>query len=135
MKLNLAKCVFGVSSEKFLGFMVSQRGIEANPQKIKAVLEMQPPKTIKELQQLTKRIAALNWFIFRSIDKCLTFFRILRKAFTWSDECEEVFNKLKEHLMNLPLYSRPTEGEILYLYLVVSPSAVSSMLVREDLGV
>jgi hypothetical protein len=85
MKLNLAKCVFGVSSGKFLGFMVSQRGIEANPHKIKAVLEMQPPRTIKELLQLTGRIAALNQFIFRSTDKCLPFFRILRKAFTWSD--------------------------------------------------
>ena len=54
MKLNPSKCAFGVSSGKFLGFMVSQRGIEANPDKIQAILDMEPPKNIKEeLQKLT----------------------------------------------------------------------------------
>jgi hypothetical protein len=91
MKLNPTKCAFGVSSGKFLGFMVSQRGIEVNPEKVKAVLDMQAPRTTKQLQQLTGRIAALNRFISRSIDKCLPFFKILRKAFTWSEECEEAF--------------------------------------------
>jgi hypothetical protein len=88
MKLNPAKCAFGVSSRKFLGYMVSSRGIEANPEKIRAILEMQSPKTTKQLQQLTGRLAALNRFISRSTDKCLPFFKILRKAFEWSDECE-----------------------------------------------
>jgi hypothetical protein len=125
MKLNPTKCAFGVSSEKFLGFLVSHRGIEANPEKVKVVLEMQPPRTTKQLQQLTGRIAALNRFISRSTDKCLPFFKISRKAFMWSKECEEAFDKLKEYLMNPPLLSRPSEGEILYLYLAVSPSAVS----------
>jgi hypothetical protein len=60
MKLNPAKCAFGVSSEKFLGFMVSSRGIEANPEKVRAVLEMQAPRTTKQLQQLIGRNAALN---------------------------------------------------------------------------
>jgi hypothetical protein len=59
----------------------------------------------------------------------------LRKAFTWSEECEEVFNKLKEYLMNPPLLSRSTEGEVLYLYLAVSTSAVSSTLIRKDFGI
>ena len=63
MKLNPSKCAFGVSSGKFLGFMVSQRGIEANPDKIRAILEMQPLRTIKETQRLTRRIAALNCFV------------------------------------------------------------------------
>jgi hypothetical protein len=62
-KLNPSKCAFGVSSGKFLSFMVSQRGIEANPDKIKAILEMQPPRTIKETQGLTGRIATLNRFV------------------------------------------------------------------------
>jgi hypothetical protein len=81
MKFNLMKCAFEVSSGKFLGFMVSQRGIEANPKKVKVVLDMQAPRTTKQLQQLTGRIAALNQFISRSTDKCLPFFKILRKAF------------------------------------------------------
>jgi hypothetical protein len=135
MKLNPTKCAFRVSSGKFLGFMVSQRGIEANPEKVRAVLEMEAPRTTKQLQRLTGRIAALNRFISRSTNKCLPFFKILRKAFMWSEECEEAFRKLKEYLTNPPLLSRPTEGEILYLYLAVSPLAVSSVLVREDSGV
>jgi len=90
---------------------------------------------IKQLQQLIERIAALNRFISRSTDKCLPFFKILRNAFTWSNECKEAFGKLKEYLMNPPLLSRPAKGEILYLYLVVSPSAVSSGLVKKDLGI
>jgi hypothetical protein len=96
---------------------------------------MEAPRTTKQLQRLTARIVALNRFISRSTDKCLPFFKILRKACTWSEECEEAFGKLKEYLTNPPLLSRPTEREILYLYLVVSPSAVSSTLVREDSGI
>jgi len=127
MKLNLAKCAFRVSSSKFLGFMFSQRGIEANPEKVRAVLEMQVPRTNEQLQQLTGKITALNRFISQSIDKCLPFFKIVRKALTWSDECENTFGKLKEYLANPPLLSRPKEGE--------SASAVSSALVREESGI
>jgi hypothetical protein len=71
MKLNPMKCAFRVSLGKILGFMVSQRGIKANPEKVKAVLEMEAPRTMKQLQRLTGRIAALNRFISRSTDKCL----------------------------------------------------------------
>jgi hypothetical protein len=84
---------------------------------------------------LTGRIAALNRFISRSTYKCLPLFKILKKAFEWNSECEEAFGKLKEYLINPPLLSRPDEGEILYLYLAVSPSAVSSALVCEDSGI
>ena len=87
MKLNPSKCAFGVYSGKFLGFMVSHRGIEANLDKIKAILEMQPPKTTKEIQRLTGRVVALNRFISRSIDKCLPFFKTLKRAFTSMEEC------------------------------------------------
>jgi ribonuclease HI len=95
---------------------------------------MQAPRTTKQLQQLTGRIAALNRFISRSTDKCLPFFKILRKAFVWNDECEVAFGHLKEYLASPPLLSSPEEGEILYLYLAVSPSAVNSVLVQEESG-
>jgi hypothetical protein len=129
MKLNPVKCAFGVSSRKFLGYMVLNRGIEANPEKIQAILEMQSPKTMKQLQQLTERLAALNRFISRSTDKCLPFFKILRKAFEWSDECEEAFSQLKKYLASSPLLSRTVLGEVLYLYLAVSPTAISAALI------
>jgi hypothetical protein len=135
MKLNPAKWAFGVSSRKFLGYMVSSRGIEANPEKIQAILEMQSRKTMKQLQQLTGRLAALNRFISRSTDKCLPFFKILRKAFEWLDECEEAFSQLKKYLTSSPLLSRTIPGEVLYLYLAVSPTAISAALIQEDMGV
>uniref|UniRef100_A0A2N9FY66 Uncharacterized protein n=1 Tax=Fagus sylvatica TaxID=28930 RepID=A0A2N9FY66_FAGSY len=134
MKLNPSKCVFGVSSGKFLGFMVSQRGIEANPDKIKAVLEMTPPRSTKEVQSLTGRVAALNRFVSRATDKCLPFFKTLRKAFVWTDECQKSFEELKRYLTSPPLLSPSQQGETLSLYLAVSPTAVSSALIREDGG-
>ena len=86
MRLNLAKCVFGVSSSKFLGFMVSQRGIEANLEKVKAILDMTSPRNVKEVQRLTGRVAALNKFISRATDKCLPCFKTMKQAFQWTNE-------------------------------------------------
>ena len=91
MKLNPSKCAFRVSSGKFLGFMVLQRGIEANLEKVKAILEMSSSRTVKEVQSLTGRITALNRFISKATDKCLPFFKTLRKAFAWTEECETAF--------------------------------------------
>ena len=81
MKLNPSKCAFEVASGKFLGFMVSQKGIEANPEKVRAILEMVSPKTVKEVQKLTGRIVALNKFVLKATDKCLPFFKTLKQAF------------------------------------------------------
>ena len=81
MKLNPSKCAFGVSSGKFLGFMVSQREIEANPEKVRAILEMSSPKTVKEVQSLTGKVVALNRFVSKAMEKCLPFFKTLKNAF------------------------------------------------------
>ena len=81
MKLNPAKCTFGVSARKFLGFIVNHRGIEVNLEKVKVVLDMPSPSGIKEVQRLTGRIAALSRFISRASDKCRPFFQVLKKAF------------------------------------------------------
>ena len=81
MKLNLGKCAFEVTVGKFLGFMVSQKGIKANPNKIWAIMEMAPPRNVKEVQSLNGKIAALNRFMSRATDKCLPFFCTLKKSF------------------------------------------------------
>ena len=86
MKLNLGKCAFGVTVGKFLGFMVSQRGIEANPNKIQVIMEIAPPRNMKEVQSFNGKIAALNKFVSRATDKCLPFFRTLKKSFEWTAE-------------------------------------------------
>ncbi|KAL6175187.1 hypothetical protein ACLB2K_051829 [Fragaria x ananassa] len=106
MKLNPDKCVFGVQSGKFLGFMVSERGIEANPKKIQALLDMKSPTTGKEIQSLTGRVAALNRFISRSTDRYVPFFKALKKMgkdIDWTDLCERAFISLKEHMGKAPV--------------------------------
>ena len=132
MKLNLAKCVFAITSGKFLGFMVSQRGIESNPEKVKVIIEVKSPKTVKEVHSLIGKVAALNKFISKAIDKCMPFFKVLKKAFYWNDECEEALAKLKEYLAKLPLLSPSVMGEKLFLHLAVSNIAVSSALIKEE---
>ena len=78
MKLNPSKYAFGVASRKFIGFLLSQRGIEANPEKVRVILEMTSPRTVKEVQKLTGRIAAFNRFVSKATDKCLPFFKTLK---------------------------------------------------------
>ena len=102
MKLNPAKCAFGVSAEKFLGFIVNNRGIEANPDKIKAVLDMPSPSGIKEVQRMTGRIVALSRFVSKASDKCQPFFQVLKKAFQWDAKCEKTFSALKTYLSSPP---------------------------------
>ena len=115
-----------------LGFMVSQRGIEANPNKIRAIMEMTPPRNVKEVQSLNIKVAALNRFVSRATDKCLPFFRMLKKSFKWTDKCQQAFEELKAYLSALPLLSPSQLGEELFLYLAVSPAAVSAALIKEE---
>ncbi|XP_074377973.1 uncharacterized protein LOC141719490 [Apium graveolens] len=137
MKLNPQKCVFGVESGKFLGFMVNHRGIEANPAKIKALLDMKSPTSVKQVQSLTGRIATLNRFVSKSSDRCNEFFKAIKltgKDFVWTPKCEEAFRRIKEQLGNPPILSKPLDGESLILYLVVSEYSISAVLVREEDG-
>ena len=93
MKLNPLKCAFGVRSGKFLGFMVNQRGIEVNPEKIKALLEMSSPKKPKEVMSLVGRVAVVSGFVSRVRDHCASFFDVLKefKKFEWTNKCKQVF--------------------------------------------
>ena len=134
MKLNPNKCTFGVTAGKFLGFMVSQRGIKVNPEKVRAIMELEPPRTVKEVQSLNGKVATLNRFVLRATDRCLPFFRTLKKSFEWTDECQTAFNNLKAYLSSPPLLSPSKPREELYLYLAISQAAVSTALVREEDG-
>ncbi|XXG88794.1 hypothetical protein AAC387_Pa12g0960 [Persea americana] len=136
LKLNASKCAFGVGSGKFLGSLVTRRGIEANLDQITAIQELQCPTSAKQVQQLTGMAAALNRFISRASNKCRPFFQLLRKGskFQWTSDCSQALQQLKQYLSSPPLLSTPTFGEALFLYLSVSDHAVSSVLVREDNG-
>ena len=134
MKLDLLKCAFGVRSGKFLGFMVNQRGIKANHEKIKALLKMNSPKKPKEVMTLASRVAALSRFVSQVTDHYALFFNVLKgsKRFEWIDKCEQAFQALKKHLERPSFLSKSIEGEKLYLYLAVSKEAVNATLIREE---
>jgi dsDNA-binding SOS-regulon protein len=133
MMLNPEKCVFGVAAGKLLGFLVSHRGIEANPEKIQAIERMQPPTHIKEVQKLTGSMAALSRFISRLGERTLPFFKLLRKnnPFEWTDEAQEAFENLKRYLSSPPVLVAPKEGEPLLLYIAAGTSVVSMVLAAE----
>ncbi|XP_024010357.1 uncharacterized protein LOC112085378 [Eutrema salsugineum] len=135
MKLNPAKCRFAVTSGEFLGYLVTHRGIEANPKQIKALIEMPSPRTKCEVQRLTGRVAALNRFISRSTDKCLPFYDTLRgnKKFEWDKRCETAFQELKSYLASPPILAKPVEGEPLFLYIAVSATALDTDRRRDSL--
>ncbi|XP_057444393.1 uncharacterized protein LOC130736597 [Lotus japonicus] len=140
MRLNPEKCSFGIQSGKFLGFMITRRGIEANPDKCKAILEMQSPTSVKDVQKLTGRIAALARFLPCSGNKSAQFFQCLRKnkAFQWTTECEETFQNLKEHLSKPPILSKLMPGISLSMFISMSDNAVSSVLlqkIKDDLRI
>nr|XP_027089516.1 uncharacterized protein LOC113710608 [Coffea arabica] len=134
MMLNPKKCVLGVTSGKFLGYLVSRRGIEANPDKVKAIQEMSPPRCVRDVQRLTGRLAALNRFLSHSASKALPFFKVFKKAnnFSWTEECQQAFEQLKEYLNHLPTLTSPRPGDKLILYLSAAAEAVSAVLIREE---
>ena len=96
---------------------------------MRAILEITSSKTVKEVQKLTRRIAALNRFVSKVTDKCLPFFKTLKQAFAWIDKCEKFFQELKHYMSNPSLLSPSKEGENLYLYLAVSTTAVNATLI------
>ncbi|KAK8919324.1 hypothetical protein KSP39_PZI022022 [Platanthera zijinensis] len=134
MRLNPLKCVFGASRGKFLGHLLTPEGVEPNPDKVRAILELGSPRNAKEVQRLTGKLAGLSRFLSRAGERCSSFFRTLRggKEFEWTIECEKAFAALKQQLTRTPLLQGPREGENLLLYLGVGTGAVSSVLVREE---
>lgn len=108
MKLSLYNCTFVLNAGKFLGFLVSNRGIEEKPEKIKAIMDMQPPKIMKDVQKLTGHLAALRRFTMKLADRCLPFFETLKgatktKTISWNEECQKAFEDMKKYLSSPPL--------------------------------
>jgi hypothetical protein len=133
MKLNPEKCVFGVRAGKLLGFLVSETGMEVNPEKIDDIQQMKPPSNVRQVQKLAGGIAALNRFLSKAIERGLPFFKTLQGAgkFNWTPECQSAFDKLKRYLQSPLALVSPTRGSELWLYLAASPVAVGTALVQE----
>ncbi|GJT89554.1 reverse transcriptase domain-containing protein [Tanacetum coccineum] len=141
MKLNPKKCSFGVEEGKFLGYMVTSEGIRANPKKTRAISDLQSPKTLKEMQSLSGKLASLNRFLAKSAERALPFFNTLKNItkenkheYRWTPEAEEAFQQMKRLIMSLPSLTPPFPEETLYAYLAVSKEAVSAVLLTDRNG-
>ncbi|KAK1665164.1 hypothetical protein QYE76_053323 [Lolium multiflorum] len=138
IKLNPKKCFFGVPGGQVLGYFISARGIEANPLKIKAILDMEPPKNLHQVQQLAGRLAALSRFIAKLGEKALPFYNLMKKSekFEWTKEAQESFDNLKKILSTSPVLVTPREKETLLMYIAATAQVFSSVLVveREEAG-
>ena len=135
--LNASKCSFGVGLGKFLGYMVTHRGIGVNPDQIKAINNMRTPRNPKKVQKLIGMAAALNRFISRLADRCRPFFLLINrwKNFEWTEECAEAFQQLKYYLARPPIMSSPEPDEVVFVYIAVASYAVSLVLIRVDNGI
>ena len=131
LRLNASKCSFGVGSGKFLGYMVTHRGIEVNHNQVKAINSLQPPRNPKEVQKLTEMTATLNRFISQSANRCRPFFLFMNKwkGFEWTEECAQVFQQLKEYLSHPPIMLSPEAEEVLFAYITIASHAVSLVLI------
>jgi hypothetical protein len=134
LKLNPTKCSFGVSVGQLLGFLVSARGIETNPEKIQAILTMGKPAKLHKVQQLAGRVAALSRFVARLGEKALPFYALMKKSdkqFEWIEEADAAFSQLKKVLSTPPVLVAPREKETLLLYIISTYQVVSTVLVVE----
>jgi hypothetical protein len=132
-KLNPKKCIFRVLSGILLGNVISHDDIHPNPTKVKAVLDMQPPKNIKDIQKLTRCIATLSRFISRLGEKGLPFFKLLKASekFVWSAEAEIAFTQLKKSLTSPPVLTAPQKDDVLFLYVAATDRVVSTVIMVE----
>jgi hypothetical protein len=133
VKLNPEKCVFSVPQGMLLGYIVSQRGIEANPKNVAALKRMGPVRDLKGVQKVLGCLASLSRFISRLGEKGLPLYRLLKKheRFSWTVEAQEALDKLKASLASAPVLTPPRDDEPLYLYVAATTQVVSAVIVVE----
>ena len=133
MMLNPDKCSFGVSSGKLLGYLVSHRGIEANPKKVRTIDDMRSPCNKNEVQKLAGMMAALSRFVSKSGERGMLFYKLLKKhdGFLWNEQAKEVFQAFKQYLKQLPILVPPKDGETMLFYVAATPTFVSTVVVVE----
>ena len=133
-KLNSSKCTFGVTSRKLLGFIVSSRGIEVDPSKIKAIQDMHVPRTQKETRGFMGRLNYISQFISHLTDKCDPIFKLLKKHDfdEWDDDCQKAFDRVKDYLSNPPILVPLVLGRPLILYLEIHERSMGCILGQHD---
>jgi hypothetical protein len=133
VKLNPEKCMFRVPRGMLLGFIVSQRGIEPNPEKVSAITRMGPIRDLKGVQRVMGCLASLSQFISCLGEKGLPLYRLLRKSehFSWTPEAQEALDRLKASLTHATILAPPIDGKPLYLYVAATTQVVSAVIVVE----
>ena len=133
MKLNPTKCTFGVPAGKLLGFLVSSRGIEANPAKISAIERMPVPKCLKDVQKFTGCLASLSRFVSRLGEKALPLYQLIKKTdtFVWTPRADAAFHELKGMLSTAPILASPLNKEPMLLYIAATNRVISMVVVVE----
>nr|GEY80026.1 hypothetical protein [Tanacetum cinerariifolium] len=136
MKLNPKKCSFGVEEGLFLGHFITKQGIRSNPSKVKVVTNLEPPRTLKEVQSLNSKLAALSRFLSKGAEKSLHFFKMIKtctdkKTIRWTTYAEEAFQRMKELVEILPTLIAPINGKVLVMYLSASKESISVVLLAE----
>jgi hypothetical protein len=117
LKLNPTKCSFGVSAGQLLGFLVSARGIEANPEKMQAILTMGKLAKLHDVQKLAGRVATLSRFVARLGEKALPFYALMKKSnsrFEWTEEADTTFAQLKKCFPHHQCWSHRKKGSHYY---------------------
>jgi hypothetical protein len=134
MRMNPLKCFLGVSSGKFLGFVVTKDGIMVDPAKIQAILDMRPPTNLRELKGLQGRLAYIRRFISKLSGRCAPFTRLMRKGvdFVWDKECDNAFNNIKQYLTQPPVLAAPIQGRPFILYTRALDHSLGAMLAQKD---
>ncbi|XP_054811516.1 uncharacterized protein LOC129312805 [Prosopis cineraria] len=134
LRLNPNKCIFGALSGKLLGFIVSRKGIEVDPDKVRAIREMPSPQTEKEVRSFLGRLNYIARFIANLTATCEPMFKLLKKNCkgTWDDDCQKAFDKIKDYLLNPPILVPPSPDRPLILYLTTLPRSMGAMLGQLD---
>ncbi|GKB88079.1 putative nucleotidyltransferase, ribonuclease H [Tanacetum coccineum] len=133
MKLNPKKCSFGVEEGPFLGHLISKQGIKANPSKVKAITDLDQPRTLKDIQSLNGKLAALSRFLSKGMERSLAFFIVLKgckdkKNIQWTIEADESLEKIKKLVQSLPTLATPRVGETLTMHISALKESISDVL-------
>ncbi|GKE33106.1 reverse transcriptase domain-containing protein, partial [Tanacetum coccineum] len=133
MKLNPKKYSFGVEEGSFLGHLITMHGIKVNPSKVKAVTDLDQPRTLKDIQSLNEKLAALNRFLSKGAERSLAFFKVLKgcknkKSIQWTTEANKALEKIKKLVQSLPTLTALRVGETLTMHLAASKESISVVL-------
>src|SRR5436189_247190 len=134
LRMNPTKSFLGVSTGKFLGFVINSKGISLDPEKVKAIQDMPPPRSLRELRGLQGRLAYIRRFIANLSGKCQPFSKLMKKgvSFVWDRQCQEAFDEIKRYLTSPPVLVAPVAGKPFLLYVRSMDHSLRALLAQHN---